>query len=453
MSSSVEKVLPEWRVPPSSYLKKSLIVYKKKEKMNEINLLLLVNKKKKKDDKDDKDKKDDHNDDKNDCDNRRNGLDDEKKDYIIFGRKKETCDVLLEHQSISRQHAVMFFGEMGAVYLMDLGSSHGTHVNGERITEKEAVLLSNEDEIVFGQSSRHYRLDSHQKKPAVPLFEDNGKKVHSSEAGSGFKTAGNSTSDSKEDERKRRQDEINAMAEEMKNTVPIFQSSVKVNETNREDLNKARAKAEAEADGATVEYDFNEIEDLDVDVEELEEVSDSDDEKEDQNNTPNNEKIDKSFGKGAEVDKKNNSANSSQSKSQSESDMETFSLEKKIPLSHQIDLRGHSKAVTCLSCEAAGNRIVTGSLDYNIRLYDFGGMDMRHRAFKALEVQDGYPVAALAHTPSGDKFIACTGSCQPKIYTRDGEEVITFVRGDMYLRDLSNTKVIFDMCVPPYCFI
>lgn len=122
-------------------------------------------------------------------------------------------------------------------------------------------------------------------------------------------------------------------------------------------------------------------------------------------------------------------------------DMESFSLDRKIPLSHQIDLRGHTKAVACLSCEPTGNRIVTGSMDYSVKMYDFGGMDMRHRAFKALEVQDGYPLAALAHTPSGDKFVACTGSCQPKIYTRDGEEVITFVRGDMYLRDLSNTKV------------
>jgi hypothetical protein len=28
-----------------------------------------------------------------------------------------------------------------------------------------------------------------------------------------------------------------------------------------------------------------------------------------------------------------------------------------------------------LSFERAGNRVVTGSLDYNIKIYDFGGMD------------------------------------------------------------------------------
>jgi len=41
----------------------------------------------------------------------------------------------------------------------------------------------------------------------------------------------------------------------------------------------------------------------------------------------------------------------------------------------QVDLGGHTKAVTCFSIEPAGNRIVTGSLDYTIRMFDFGGMD------------------------------------------------------------------------------
>ena len=65
----------------------------------------------------------------------------------------------------------------------------------------------------------------------------------------------------------------------------------------------------------------------------------------------------------------------------------------------------------------------------------------RHLSFKTVEVEEGHPVQGVSHSPSGDRFVVCTGSCQPKVYTRDGEEVITFCRGDMYLRDLSNTKV------------
>lgn len=56
-------------------------------------------------------------------------------------------------------------------------------------------------------------------------------------------------------------------------------------------------------------------------------------------------------------------------------------------------------------------------------------------------MQDGYPVTALSHSPSGDRFIVGTGSSQPKVYDREGVELMKFVKGDMYLRDLSNTKV------------
>mmetsp|Transcript_8827 Transcript_8827/g.19391 ORF Transcript_8827/g.19391 Transcript_8827/m.19391 type:complete len:508 (+) Transcript_8827:2-1525(+) len=73
-------------------------------------------------------------------------------------------------------------------------------------------------------------------------------------------------------------------------------------------------------------------------------------------------------------------------------------------------------------------------------MFDFGEMAPRHRAFKSVEAQEAHMVAALAHSPSGDRFIVATGSNQPKIFDREGVELLKFVRGDMYLRDLSNTK-------------
>ena len=64
----------------------------------------------------------------------------------------------------------------------------------------------------------------------------------------------------------------------------------------------------------------------------------------------------------------------------------------------------------------------------------------RHLAFKSVEVEDGHSVTSISHSPSGDRFIVCTTSCQPKIFDREGQLLNTFCRGDMYLRDLSNTK-------------
>ena len=56
----------------------------------------------------------------------------------------------------------------------------------------------------------------------------------------------------------------------------------------------------------------------------------------------------------------------------------------------QVELKGHAKAVTSISLEPAGNRLVTGSLDYSTKLFDFGGMDARHKAFHSIEAHESH---------------------------------------------------------------
>eukprot|EP01031_Cornospumella_fuschlensis_P029844 gene29844-36034_t len=114
-------------------------------------------------------------------------------------------------------------------------------------------------------------------------------------------------------------------------------------------------------------------------------------------------------------------------------DMDAYIEKYKIPLAKEISLAGASKAVTCVSVEPSGNRVVTGCLDYYIRLYDFGGMDSRHVSFKSVEVQEGHPIVAISHSPSGDKFAVATSSAQPKVFDRDGAELAQLIKGDMYI--------------------
>ena len=85
-------------------------------------------------------------------------------------------------------------------------------------------------------------------------------------------------------------------------------------------------------------------------------------------------------------------------------------VSKKVPISHQVELTGHTKAVVCLSLEPGGSRVVTGSLDYSAKLFDFGGMDSRHRSFRSVEVHDDHPVTAVCHAPAGDPPSVCTRS-------------------------------------------
>lgn len=47
-------------------------------------------------------------------------------------------------------------------------------------------------------------------------------------------------------------------------------------------------------------------------------------------------------------------------------------------------MKGHSKGVTCLDIEHSGSRMVTGSMDYTMRMYDFNGMKSDVRAFRCV---------------------------------------------------------------------
>lgn len=64
--------------------------------------------------------------------------------------------------------------------------------------------------------------------------------------------------------------------------------------------------------------------------------------------------------------------------------------------------------------------------------------ELRH--FKSFEPHEGYPVYAASFSPTGDALLVVDGSTQAKVYDREGKELGEFVRGDMYVRDLKNTK-------------
>jgi len=111
-----------------------------------------------------------------------------------------------------------------------------------------------------------------------------------------------------------------------------------------------------------------------------------------------------------------------------------------IPLSHEIVLAEHAKAIQCLALDPSGSRLLTGSADYDVKFWDFAGMDVNLRPFRSITPWDGYPVRSLQYTLTGDRFLVATGSAQPKIYNRDGFQVAEFIKGDMYLADMIHTR-------------
>ncbi|XP_075523059.1 LOW QUALITY PROTEIN: protein phosphatase 1 regulatory inhibitor subunit PPP1R8 homolog [Primulina tabacum] len=76
----------------------------------------------------------------------------------IFGRQFHTCDFVLDHQSVSRQHAAVIPHKNGSVYVIDLGSAHGTFVSNERLTKDSPVEFEVGQSLRFAASTRTYIL-------------------------------------------------------------------------------------------------------------------------------------------------------------------------------------------------------------------------------------------------------------------------------------------------------
>ena len=71
------------------------------------------------------------------------------KERLVIGRE-EGCDLLLEDDKVSREHAALSVNPEGHIIVEDLRSTNGTYVNGRRITEP--THLGPDDELRIGES-------------------------------------------------------------------------------------------------------------------------------------------------------------------------------------------------------------------------------------------------------------------------------------------------------------
>jgi len=99
-----------------------------------------------------------------------------KQSAYLFGREEKVADIPVYHPSLSKQHCVLQYRALPVEknssssggssssrlrckpYLMDLGSTNGTFINGVRIDEARYYELRKGDVITLGSSSREYVL-------------------------------------------------------------------------------------------------------------------------------------------------------------------------------------------------------------------------------------------------------------------------------------------------------
>ncbi|KAH9853194.1 transcription factor [Lenzites betulinus] len=113
--------------------------------------------------------------------------------------------------------------------------------------------------------------------------------------------------------------------------------------------------------------------------------------------------------------------------------------EQLFPVTHELLLKDHTKVVSALTMDPSGARVLSGSHDYDCKLWDFGGMDWRCKPFKTWEPAGSYYVHDVKFSNDGQQFLAISGTTQAKLYDRDGEELGSYVKGDPYIRDMKNT--------------
>ncbi|XP_040276894.1 WD repeat-containing protein 70 [Bufo bufo] len=113
---------------------------------------------------------------------------------------------------------------------------------------------------------------------------------------------------------------------------------------------------------------------------------------------------------------------------------------KRIPDSHEITLQHGNKTVSALGLDPSGARLVTGGYDYDVRFWDFAGMDGSLQAFRSHQPCECHQIKALQYSITGDVILVVAGNSQAKVLDRDGFPVMECVKGDQYIVDMANTK-------------
>jgi WD40 repeat protein len=124
--------------------------------------------------------------------------------------------------------------------------------------------------------------------------------------------------------------------------------------------------------------------------------------------------------------------------------------EDEFPVTHELVIKTHDRAITTIALDASGTRLITGSNDCTLKLHDLSALTPSTiRAFKTVDPFTTKPSqTAEAHSiyqvlfgpHSGGQFLCITATPQARLFNRDGELISEFVKGDMYLRDKHNTK-------------
>ncbi|KAL8771439.1 MAG: hypothetical protein Q9209_003107 [Squamulea sp. 1 TL-2023] len=131
-------------------------------------------------------------------------------------------------------------------------------------------------------------------------------------------------------------------------------------------------------------------------------------------------------------------------------DEEESEEEDEYPVSHELVFKTHERPITSITLDPSGSRLATASTDCTVKFHDFASMTPTTlRAFKSVDPtatktsasSETHPIHHVEFNPvSPSSILVISAIPQAKILSRDGEPLAESVKGDMYLRDMHNTK-------------
>ncbi|CAG0881676.1 unnamed protein product [Cyprideis torosa] len=98
----------------------------------------------------------------------------------------------------------------------------------------------------------------------------------------------------------------------------------------------------------------------------------------------------------------------------------------------EIVLNHGAKAVSSLALDPSGARLISGGIDYEVKFWDFAGMDAALQSFRTIKPCESHPIKHLSYSTTGEHVLVVSGSAQAKVLDRDGFEVMECVKG-MYV--------------------
>lgn len=299
--------------------------------------------------------------------------------FLLLGRQASTCDIRITHKSLSRQHALLYYNtDNDNLCVMDLNTKSGTYINQERIAPNTAAVLVDGSVLQFGKALPTFTVDYKQ-----PLISK-------------------SSPQNQEQQREEEEEKVET------------KSSPPTTETTSIPVLTGRAKRQAEIAAMMAS---------------LEEA-------------PTYTKYELSEKEKLEQQQREAVApNKQQAQSHPMIDKYRLPFPESSPLTESSS--SSSSVVTNRAMDPSGTRFAIAHMDSSLLLYDFAGWSSSigpATPFSNVLVEhDGHPIRSISYSPNGDKFVVATHSAQPKVFDKQGEELMQWVRGDVYVTDPTKT--------------